>query len=236
MKDYNIENVDIPIDDIYLKGTIYCRNDLSKAAPWIINLPGLLEHRESSFVNFFTEKFVSSSFYVLSYDYRAHGETAKQTGKNWLKKLADIFSDITRVIDWVIQTQDSRILNKNISLFGRSLGGAIILTHGYVDDRPKKLVALCTRYDYHSFKLKFPEKVIRTISPKYFLKKDNPNNDHILLAHCKDDQQIPYENVNLIQSSLGLAEQNVIRYEEGGHGFRGHKDELFKKCLRFLKI
>jgi dipeptidyl aminopeptidase/acylaminoacyl peptidase len=214
-------------------GTIYYKSKISGKRPWIINLPGLMEHRDSYFVKFFTERFVASNCIVLSYDYRAHGETADQTGKNWLKMIPQIFSDIIKVIDWVFDKHTEKI--DNISLFGRSLGGAIILTHGYIDARPKKLIALCTRYDYHSFKLEFPEKVIQRMSPKYFLKNSPTNNNKILLAHCKDDPQIPYENVNQIKASLSLKEENVIRYEKGGHSFKGHREELFKKCLDFLE-
>ncbi|TXT59287.1 MAG: Alpha/beta hydrolase family protein [Promethearchaeota archaeon] len=233
MENYNTTNVEIPANEIKLMGTIYYKSKLSGKRPWIINLPGLMEHRESYFVKFFTERFVASNYNVLSYDYRAHGETADQTGKNWLKMIPQIFSDIIKVIDWVFDKHTEKI--DNISLFGRSLGGAIILTHGYNDTRPKKLIALCTRYDYHSFKLDFPEEVIQKMSPRYFLKNSPTNNTKILLAHCKDDPQIPYENVNQIQASLSLVEENVIRYEEGGHSFKGHREELFKKCLHFLE-
>lgn len=237
MHDIEKQNVDIPIkgESISLKGTIYSTSIVSRKAPWLINCPGLLNTRESSFVKYFSEKFARAGFYVLSYDYRAHGETAKQTGKNWLKLLPKIFSDLNKAIDWLIQTHREQILKGNVNLFGRSLGGAIILTHGFKDDRVKKIIACCTRYDYHSVsKLRFPEEVIKQISPVYFLNNSPDNKNRILIAHCRDDGRIPFENLNLIRNHLNLPEENVLIFEEGGHSFKGHREEVFQKALKFL--
>jgi esterase/lipase len=237
MRDIKKQNVDIPIkgESISLKGTIYSTSNVPRKAPWVINCPGLLNTRESSFVKYFSEKFARAGMYVLSYDYRAHGETAKQTGKNWLKFLPKIFSDLNETIDWLIQTHSEQILEGNINLFGRSLGGAIILTRGFIDDRIKKLIACCTRYDYHSVsKLRFPEEVIEQISPVYFLEKHPGNKERILIAHCRDDKRIPFKNLNLIRDHLGLPEENVLIFEDGGHSFKGHREEVFQKALQLL--
>lgn len=237
MLDIEKQNVDISIkgESIVLKGTIYSTSKVSRRAPWLINCPGLLNTRESSFVKYFSEQFAQAGLYVLSYDYRAHGETAKQTGKNWLKLLPKIFSDLNEVIDWLIHTQNEHILEENIYLFGRSLGGAIMLTRGFIDDRVKKIIACCTRYDYHSVsKIRFPEEVIKQISPTYFLEKRPDNKDRILISHCRDDKQIPFKNLNLIRDHLDLPEDNVLIFEEGGHSFKGHREEVFQNALKFL--
>jgi esterase/lipase len=183
-------------------------------------------------VKFFSEKFASAGFHVLSYDYRAHGVTAEVTGKNWLKYLPKIFSDIHSVIDWIC-SYDAK---GDIVLFGRSLGGAIILTHGFKDNRAKKLIALCTRYDYHSFKkVPFPEKTIKLISPIYFLEKHYQNPYRILLAHCKDDKQIPFENLQHIKNHLELPPKNTLIYEKGGHSFKDHREDILNKAIEFMK-
>jgi predicted alpha/beta-fold hydrolase len=237
MEDVIVENLDIPIeeDNIKLKASIYYSHDTEKQAPFIINLAGLLDHRESYFVQFFSKKFVQEGYYVLSYDYRAHGETKKQTGSRWDKMVVKIFSDIHVVIDWVLKNQSGRLLDNQIFLFGRSMGGAIILTNGFNDDRIHKLIALCTRYDYHTTKIDFPEEIIKKISPKYFLKKKSENNQRILIAHCKDDLRIPYENLVQIKDALDLDGENVLGYEDGGHSFKGHREDIFKHAIRFLK-
>ncbi|MFX1412011.1 MAG: alpha/beta hydrolase family protein [Promethearchaeota archaeon] len=236
MEDIIIENIDIPVNsgNINLKGSIYYTSNTPSKAPFVVVLGGLWDHRETPFVKSYTEKFAKAGYYVLSYDYRAHGETKKQTGSIWYKMVLQIFSDIHLVIDWIIENQSNRLLEEKIFFFGRSMGGAIILTNGYIDHRAKKLIALCTRYDYSTTTVKFQEDIIKRISPKYFLKED-PLNKRILIAHCKDDQRIPFENFNQIKEKLRLNDENTIKFDTGGHSFKGHREEIFKYSHEFLK-
>ncbi len=241
MEKIEIENVDIPIkeDNISLKASIYYTQKTPPKAPWIIACPCFGGHRGSKFIKSYIERFVREGYYVLSYDYRGHGETAKQTGELLSKKLnymfPRIFTDLNKVVTWVLEEQTNRLLKDKIALFGRSLGGVIILTHGYKDKRVKILIALCTRYDYEIHRIKFDEKMIKIISPKYFLKKDPSNNNRILIAHCRDDDTVPFENFIHIKEHLGLNDKNALIYETGGHSFRGHRDEIFEHSLNFLK-
>ncbi|UCD02372.1 MAG: alpha/beta fold hydrolase [Promethearchaeota archaeon] len=238
------ENIDIPVrsDNIILKGSIYFRLNTPSKAPFIINLPGFMHHRGNFLVKFFSERFADAGYYVLSYDYRGHGETQKQTGSRLDQMITQIFSDIHVVIDWIIQNQSNRLLENKIALFGRSLGGAIILSHGFIDERAKILIALSTRYDYRTIPERYQnieeeirEDIMRKISPNNFLKKNSLNNDRILIAHCKDDNQIPFKNLYQIKENLGLNDYNVIEFDTGGHTFSGHREEIFKYALEFLK-
>ena len=237
MDEIRVEDFNIPVEDdnIKLKASIYYSAKTENQAPFVVNLAGLLDHRESYFVQFFSKKFAQEGYYVLSYDYRAHGETKKQTGSRWDKMVVKIFSDIHVVIDWVLKNQNSRLLDKQIFLFGRSMGGAIILTNGFEDPRIKKLIALCTRFDYHTTMIKFPEEIIKEISPRYFLEKKPDNNKRILIAHCRDDPRIPFENLGQIKKALDLSGENVLEYETGGHSFKGHREDIFEHTIRFLK-
>jgi predicted alpha/beta-fold hydrolase len=237
MNSIKIENIDIPIkgENLFLKGTIYSNPNTPKKAPFIINLAGLLDHRDSYFVKYYSEKFVNAGFYVLSYDYRAHGETKKQTGSRWDRMVVQIFSDILIVIDWVLTHQSHRTLEDKLILFGRSMGGAIILTQGFLNKKVKALIALCTRYDYHTTKIKFQEEIVQKISPKYFLQDKQSNNERILIAHCKDDNRIPFSNLSQIKKKLGLNAENVIQFDEGGHSFKGHREDIFNASLKFIK-
>ena len=230
------ELVDIPVDkdSLKLKGSIYYSEKTQMKAPFIINVAGLNQHREKHLEKYFSEQFASKGFYVLGYDHRAHGETKKQTGSLWLKHMNEIFNDLNRVITWILESQVSRLLDGKIILFGRSLGGAMILTHGYVDKRVSKLIALCTRYDYHTTTVKFPEDVISKISLKNVSTKMENNNSRILLAHCKDDEFIPFENLYQIRDHLGLDDKNIIVYETGGHSFKGHREEIIQKTIDFI--
>ena len=241
MKEIKIENIEIPIkkDNFTLKGSIYFTSNTPLKAPWVVILGGFLEHRESKFVKFFMEKFAFEGYYVLSYDYRGHGKNVVDVDKFELyKKTPKIFSDIQDVITWLIESQSHRLVDENIILFGRSYGGAIVLTYGFIDKRVKHIIALCTRYDYLTVQVKIPESIqkgmAKLISPKNYLKKDPSNNKRVLIAHCKDDIRIPFENVLQIKEHLDLNDENVLRYENGGHSFEGHKDHLFYRALEFL--
>lgn len=237
-----IENVDIPVDNINLKGSIYSTSGTPSKAPWIVNLAGFMNHRESYLVKYFTEKFANEGFYVLSYDYRGHGETKKETGGNWFEMVPQIFSDIHPVIEWIVKVQSKRLFEKKIALFGRSLGGAIILSHGFIDERAKILIALSARYDYQTIRGRYQsveekegEEIINKISPKSFLKKDPRNNQRIMIAHCQDDDTVPFDNLNHIKEHLGLNDENVVKFASGGHTFSGHREEIFNYSIEFLK-
>ncbi|MFX0083744.1 MAG: alpha/beta hydrolase family protein [Candidatus Hodarchaeota archaeon] len=244
MLDIITENVDIPVisDNINLKSTIYFTLNTNPKAPWIINLAGFMNHRESYLVKYFSERFANAGYYVLSYDYRGHGETKLKPGVRWYEMMPQIFSDIHVVLEWIIKNQDNRLLDDKIALFGRSLGGAIILSHGFIDERAKLLIALSTRYDYRTVRERYPmvqeyegEEIIKKISPKYFLKKDQLNNERILIAHCRDDDTVPFENLHYIRKSLGLNDENVLEFDTGKHTFSGHREEIFNYSLEFLK-
>ncbi|KKN84272.1 hypothetical protein LCGC14_0290860 [marine sediment metagenome] len=238
------ENIDIPVnsDNIKLKSSIYYTSKTPEKAPFLLNLPGFLNHRGNYLVKFFTEKFANEGYYVLSYDYRGHGETKKQTGPRWAEMIPQIFTDLHIVLEWIIQNQANRLLKNKIALFGRSLGGAIILSHGFIDERAKLLIALSTRYDYNTIRGRYQtiedqkgEDIIRKISPNSFLRKDPLNNERILIAHCKDDDTVPFENLLQIKKHLGLNDENAIEFDSGGHTFSGKREEIFKYSLEFLK-
>ena len=55
-----------------------------------------------------------------------------------------------------------------------------------------------------------------------------------MIAHCEDDPRIPYEHFLKIREHLGFENENAINYETGGHSFKGHRDELFEKVIKFF--
>ncbi len=241
MENIQIEKIDIPIkpDNVILKGSIYSTSQTPQKAPWIITLAAFGGHRNTKFIKSYNERFAKVGYYVLSYDYRGHGETAKETGQMFSAKgyqmHSKIYSDINEVISWILEEQSKRLLDDKIALFGRSLGAAIILTHGFIDIRAKILIALAGRYDYEIHRMKFSKEIIKKISPKYFLKKDPLNNERILIAHCQDDDIVTFDNFIHIKEHLGLNDRNATVFENGGHSFRGHRDEVFERSLEFLK-
>lgn len=241
MENIQVEKIDIPIkpDKVILKGSIYSTSQTPPKAPWIITLAAFGGHRNTKFIKSYNERFAKAGYYVLSYDYRGHGETAKETGQMFSRKgyqmHSKIYSDINEIISWILEKQSKRLLNDKIALFGRSLGAAIILTRGFIDTRARILIALAGRYDYGIHKIKFPQEILKNISPKYFLKQDPLNNERILIAHCQDDDIVIFDNFIHIKEHLGLNDRNAIVFEDGGHSFRGHRDEVFEHSLEFLK-
>ncbi len=240
MENIQIEKIDIPIkpDNVILKGSIYSTLQTPPKAPWIITLAAFGGHRNTKFVKSYNERFVKAGYYVLSYDYRGHGETAKETGQIFSAKgyqmYPKIYSDINKMISWILEEQSKRLLDDKIALFGRSLGAAIILTHGFIDTRAKILIALAGRYDYEIHRIKFERSLIEKISPKYFLKKDPLNNERILIAHCRDDETVPFENFVHVKEALGLNDKSAIIYETGGHSFKEHREDVFNRSIEFL--
>ena len=103
----NIEDIDIPIinDTLSLKGSIYYGLKTPKKAPFIINISGMGNNRNSSFVYYFSEKFAEAGYYVLSYDHRGHGKTEKLTKRVINDNIVKIFYDIHHVITWIINQQ-----------------------------------------------------------------------------------------------------------------------------------
>ena len=241
MENIQSEKIDIPIksDNVILKGSIYSTSQTPPKAPWIITLAAFGGHRNTKFIKSYNERFAKAGYYVLSFDYRGHGETAKEKGQKYSTKgyqmHSKIYSDINEVINWILEEQSKKLLDDKIALFGRSLGAAIILTRGFIDIRAKILIALAGRYDYGIHKIKFSKEIIKKISPKYFLKKDPLNNERILIAHCRDDEVVPFENYIHTKEHLGLNVENAIVFEDGGHSYRGHRDEIFEYSLEFLK-
>ena len=73
------------------------------------------------------------------------------------------------------------------------------------------------------------------MSCKNYIKKDPNNNKRIPLAHCKDDKEIEFFNILKIKEHMDLNDENVIIYESGGHSFKGHREELASRVLKFLK-
>lgn len=67
-----IKDSEIPMinDNISLKGSIYFKLKTPERAPFIINISGLGNNRNSSFVQYFSEIFALDEYYVLAYDHR----------------------------------------------------------------------------------------------------------------------------------------------------------------------
>ena len=73
------------------------------------------------------------------------------------------------------------------------------------------------------------------MSPRFFIEKNPVNNERILIGHCKDDKRVPFENIIKIREHLGLSDDNVMIFDDGGHSFNEKRDEVFERSINFLK-
>ena len=60
---------------------------------------------------------------------------------------------------------------------------------------------------------------------------DVDNNYRVMLAHCKDDEIINYENFEINRKFLNLNPKNYIVFEKGNHSFAGMETALIGKML-----
>ncbi len=63
---------------------------------------------------------------------------------------------------------------------------------------------------------------------------DVDNNYRVMLAHCKDDEIINYENFEINKKFLSLNPKNYIFFEKGNHSFAGMETALIGKMLLWL--
>ncbi|MBY8983109.1 MAG: alpha/beta fold hydrolase [Candidatus Lokiarchaeota archaeon] len=63
---------------------------------------------------------------------------------------------------------------------------------------------------------------------------DIDNNYRVMLAHCKDDEIINYENFEINRRFLGLKPANYIIFKNGNHSFAGMETALMGKMLLWL--
>lgn len=185
-------------------------------------------------------------FSVLFYDSRGHGDTT--FGKKW--DTYYIIKDLSRVVDF-IETRSREIGDidsQEIVAWGASMGGGIVLNEGYLDQRIKFIVAVCTWADFQltaTRKLKnFSERMIKAgyeimgvnLTPTNL---QNRMVSPILNSFNKKkgffDQPVPWDVDNDYRVMLGHCEDDeVVSYEnfELNRKFLNMKPEnyiVFKK-------
>lgn len=129
----DFENISfITTDSIKLRGW-FIGSQNSLTAPTIIIAHGLGASK-SDFINL--SGFLSSNgFNVLLFDFRAHGESGGKSCSLGLKEQMDI----TAALDYIISRKNLK--NKNIGLYGFSLGGSAGILTASKDLRIKAIVA-----------------------------------------------------------------------------------------------
>jgi pimeloyl-ACP methyl ester carboxylesterase len=129
----DFENISfITTDSIKLRGW-FIGSQNSLTAPTIIIAHGLGASK-SDFINL--SGFLSSNgFNVLLFDFRAHGESGGKSCSLGLKEQMDI----SAALDYIISRKNLK--NKNIGLYGFSLGGSAGILTASKDLRIKAIVA-----------------------------------------------------------------------------------------------
>lgn len=149
-------NKSILIDSKYLE------NEIRK--PVIIFCHGYKGFKDWGAWNIMAENFAKNSFFFIKFNFSYNGGTMEQHvdfpdleafgNNNYTKEL----DDLEEVINWVLLNKSIKkeAETDNITLFGHSRGGGIVLIKAEEDDRIKKGISLAGVSDY---KVRFPKGV-----------------------------------------------------------------------------
>ncbi|MCM8798049.1 MAG: alpha/beta hydrolase [Candidatus Omnitrophica bacterium] len=190
-------------------------------------------------------------FNVFLFDFRGHGESQGKTSSfGYLEQ-----RDLEGAIDYLYQRKD--LENKNLGLFGLSMGGAIAIMVSAKDERIKAVISDSAYKNLYSSMIhlaksfyhlpKFPSNILLTIV--YFLrfgidpKKISPQNAisqisprPVFIINGEKDFQIPPENAySLFEKAKEPKELWIIPGADHGEGYSLYKEEYQHKIVKFLK-
>ena len=146
----DVESIEIPVGGgNFLVGDLFkSRFTPKKDAPTLILHHGLGSTRQRNYQYGIALSLMGLA--VVFYDARGHGETKEKYdfGEKWDGYY--IIRDLKYAIDWVQKrAEEVGDLNKNrIIVLGFSLGGAVALNEGYLDERVDFVIGCCTFGDY----------------------------------------------------------------------------------------
>ena len=229
-------------NELELDSSIYVNDKIkNKLSPLVILLHGW--NNNKSELEYFIHSLLDKNYKVLSYSYRGHGNS------NGERNLVDIFSDINKVIDYIVNLTP---YISDINLVGISLGAAIALTQGYKNSKVSHIFALNPYFNLKQtleecnnpilqiyFKIlakKYNiEQVNNLLSPKYFIDPNNiSNKNRLYFVITMNDS---FVNINQKIELLNFTKSpisNVKVFQDSNHTFDDIKDSVVKTVVNWL--
>ncbi|MEA3229281.1 MAG: alpha/beta fold hydrolase [archaeon] len=190
-----------------------------------------------------------AGFLVYRFDFSGCGESEGDYSETSLSKLK---SDLSRILDFV--KSRSNVDVSNVGIVGQSFGTATIITlkpevrclvmMGSILN-PKEILIKLFGEGYNpegiSTRVK-PNRTITKIKPQFWKDFDNHNLPEsikkihcpVLFVHGSEDEKAPVSGMELYFKNANEPKKKVI-IEGGDHGFRPHKDKMYKIVVEWFK-
>lgn len=230
-------------DELLLRGWLILKD---KDYPTIILCHGLGTNKSDLLE--IAEFIYREGFNVFLFDFRGHGESqGKISSFGYLEQ-----RDLEGAIDYLYP----KIENKNLGVFGLSMGGAVAIMVSAKDERIKVVISDSAYKDLYSSMVhlaksfyhlpKFPFNILLNIA--YFLcfgispKKVSPQKAisqisprAVFIINGEKDKQIPSDNAySLFEKANPPKEIWVIPEADHGEGYILYPEEYSQKIINFL--
>lgn len=222
------------IDGVKLHGWLF-KSKLNKGT--IVFFHGNAENISTHIDSMFW--LLEEGYNIFAIDYRGYG---KSEGKPTIEGL------INDAISAIYYIQSINELNKDIIIYGQSIGGAIAVTAVANVSEKKSLKALIIESSFSSYKKIAKDKIKSHFllklfyplvwfiddkySPEYFIGKVSPI--PVMIMHGKLDEIVPYyHSLRLFEHSK--EPKKLIIDEESRHINLWHYDHIRKEILMFLE-
>ncbi|MHA1752504.1 MAG: alpha/beta hydrolase family protein [Candidatus Helarchaeota archaeon] len=247
----DVENIEIVFNDGIKSRGVYYRlssetietsdgKRYPEPRPTIIFFHGLMGRKESS--DKWLIPLTHMGYLTFSFD---------QIVRKGQKGLFQTLNDTSKVLDIVCNTSDVKI--GSICCIGISLGGIMVLTKCYVDNRVAMVIGMSTIHDFAVFcdvknqflslgwyvkrqmsKNAIQENTLKT-TPHYYLKNDPEfNKNRVFLIHGKKDSFFPPSiSFYLNKKQANIPDKNTLLLD-CGHGLDGQETLILGTIIKWL--
>jgi len=192
-----------------------------------------------------------AGFNVFLFDFRGHGESRNRiTSFGYLEQ-----RDLEGAIEYIFKRQD--LENKNLGVFGLSMGGAVAVMMAARDPRIKAVVSDSTYQDLYSSMVhhakvfyslpKFPFNIFlrlayilrfgydpKKISPQEAISQISPR--PILIINGEKDKQVPAENAYALFNKANTPKELWVVPQAGhGEGYYRHFEQYQSRIIEFFQ-
>lgn len=258
--EYTRKNLIIPLSDgTKIAVYHYFPKSESKTGITFIATHGFLNTALAADDVFLAQSLVSNGHQVISFDTRFHGNSAGKKYAHYTPSYfpAAMLDDTAEIISNIKKMPE--VDSRKLGFIGFSFGGTIALSGAMRDPDITCIIAGCAIHDYNELAevhLNQPKWMDRFATKEVFFHRQRARNFHdafevvspknyakyangkqIFLLHCKDDIIVPY-NISLRQNqnTFGIPEENILVFEQGGHKFIRHREEVRNQILKWINV